>query len=257
MDSNQIAVASPGNQPNPVPDNRSCARCGRPAAPPSHVAMILDGNRRWARMWGRRPVDGHREGAARLFDTVQWCDEAGVGTLTLWVLSVCNLARPAEELSGLMPLIVEVIDGLAARRRWPIRHLGQADLLPVDLQTSLRRAVVHTDGIEGMAVNMAVGYDGRSEIAAAIRLLADRQDLRAMAPADIEHALSQHLYTRGQPDPDLIIRTSGEQRLSGFMLWQSANSELYFSDVLWPQFTREDLQKALDSYASRERRYGM
>lgn len=169
MDANQIAVISQ----TPLLDREQGDGCrtlfDRPGKVPAHVAMILDGNRRWARMCGQEPVAGCREGAARLFDTVQWCEQAGVGTLTLWVLSVCNLARPAEELDGLLPLIVEVVDGLAARRRWRIRHLGEADLLSSELQASLRRAATNTERIEGMrstwpsAMTVAARSSRRSE----------------------------------------------------------------------------------------------
>ncbi|GAB2684856.1 polyprenyl diphosphate synthase [Nocardia thraciensis] len=228
---------------------------------PRHLAMILDGNRRWAAARGLDPVDGHREGAERLFETVGWSEQAGVQTLTLWVLSADNLHRPAEEVDGLLPLIAEVVDTLAARQRWHVRHLGRIELLPQFLRESLHHADSATRYLEArMTVNMAVAYDGRREIIDAVRAVLS--ELMANPPQSgvpedgWDRRLSEHLYTRGQDDPDLIIRTSGEQRLSGFMPWQAAHAEFYFCPIPWPAFTRSHFHDALRSYTTRHRRYG-
>ncbi|MGK5546307.1 polyprenyl diphosphate synthase [Streptomyces sp. URMC 127] len=226
---------------------------------PRHVAVIMDGNRRWARTRGLEPVDGHREGALRLGEVCEWAAEAGVDTLTLWVLSTDNLKRPAGELAGLLPLIGETIERLAARGRWPVKPIGDFSVLPGHLRASMERARAVSRTAPGMTVNIAIAYDGRREIAHAMRQIL----LTGVAPPadgdpvdDWQLLIAQHLYTRDQPDPDLIIRTSGEQRLSGFLLWQAAVSEYYFCDAPWPAFTRDDFRSALDSYASRHRRYG-
>jgi short-chain Z-isoprenyl diphosphate synthase len=226
---------------------------------PDHLGIILDGNRRWAAARDLKPIDGHREGARRLFEAVQWSEAAGVGTLTLWVLSADNLHRSASELAELLPLIEQTIDQLAAAGRWRINHLGRPRILPPGLRDSLRRAANATQALEGMTVNMAVGYDGRKEIVDAVtEAVADHlpaaRDQREVL--DWEQLITDRLYTCGQKDPDLIIRTSGEQRLSGFMLWQCAWSELYFCNVPWPAFTHAHLQSALESFAARQRRFG-
>jgi short-chain Z-isoprenyl diphosphate synthase len=219
--------------------------------------MVLDGNRRWAAAHGLGPVDGHREGAQRLYEAVEWAEGAGIEVLTLWVLSSDNLRRPATELNGLLPLIADVVDGLAARHRWRIRHLGRTDILPTRLRESLHRARLRTADLPTMTVNMAVGYDGRREIAEAVRQVVNENVPRTeVDSADWEALIGARLDTSGQPDPDLIIRTSGEQRLSGFLLWQCVWSELYFCDAPWPAFTREHFESALTSYATRQRRFG-
>ncbi|MFF4223293.1 polyprenyl diphosphate synthase [Streptomyces abikoensis] len=228
---------------------------------PQHVGIIMDGNRRWARARGLDAVEGYREGARRLREVCEWAEQAGLTALTLWGLSTDNLKRPDQELSGLLPLIGETIEELAALRRWPVNPIGDLMALPAHLRVAMERARDASHRAPGMTVNVAVAYDGRREIAHAVR-----QILCAgtMPPADADdpagnwqHLIAEHLYTRNQPDPDLIIRTSGEQRLSGFLLWQTAASEFYFCDVPWPSFTRDDFDLALDSYASRHRRYGL
>lgn len=231
---------------------------------PQHVAVLADGNRRWARLNapGEPLVVGYRAGAAKLEQFVEWCDEVGLSVITLWVLSTDNLDRATdEELQPLLGVISDLVERLAATQRWRVQAVGALDLLPTDCADSLRRHADSTSGVSGMHVNVAVSYGGRHELRDAVRSLL--QD-RAAAGATLDDVattleideISEHLYTKGQPDPDLIIRTSGEQRLSGFLLWQSAHSEYYFCEALWPDFRKVDFMRALRSYAQRERRYG-
>jgi short-chain Z-isoprenyl diphosphate synthase len=232
-----------------------------PEQVPHHVGVILDGNRRWARALGTSTRSGHRAGADKIAALLEWCDEAGVQLVTLWLLSTENLSRPERELTPLLEIIEEVVTDLAACDRWRINPVGSLDLLPHRTAEVLKSTAAKTRAVDGLMVNVAVGYGGRQEIADAVRSLlteaAERgtsmEELsRSLAAADI----SEHLYTKGQPDPDLVIRTSGEQRLSGFMLWQSAHSEYYFCEAYWPDFRRVDFLRALRSYAQRHRRYG-
>ena len=246
-----------------VYERRLAARLvGKPH--PRHVGVIVDGNRRWAREMGYvDPNDGHRVGAAKIEELLRWCDEAGVEVVTLWLLSTDNVSRPADELEPLLRIIENLAADLAADGNpWRLHTVGALDLLPAHTTAALKAAEERTaDRTGGAQVNMAVGYGGRREIADAVRSLL-HEHAKAGTPIeelaeilDVDH-ISEHLYTKGQPDPDLLIRTSGEQRLSGFMLWQSAHSEFYFCDAYWPGFRRVDFLRALRSYASRQRRYG-
>lgn len=209
------------------------------------------------------PNDGHRVGARRIQDLLGWCDDAGIGHVTLYLLSTDNLSRPAVELDPLLRIIENLVGDLAtAGNPWRLRTVGALDVLPAHTATALKAAAEQTVGRSaGAQVNMAVGYGGRREIADAVRSLLQEHaraggTLEELAEVlDVDH-IAEHLYTRGQPDPDLIIRTSGEQRLSGFLLWQSAYSEFYFCDANWPDFRRVDFLRALRSYATRQRRYG-
>ncbi|GIJ19587.1 isoprenyl transferase [Micromonospora lutea] len=236
---------------------------GRPV--PRHVGVMCDGNRRWAREMGFvDPNDGHRMGAERIKELLRWCDAAGVGHVTLWLLSTDNLSRPAAELDPLLQIIEDLTTELAAEANpWRLRMVGALDVLPTRLATALKAAEERTRDRAGSAqVNIAVGYGGRREIADAVRSLllehaANGGTLEELAGSLDVDDISEHLYTRGLPDPDLIIRTSGEQRLSGFMLWQSAHSEFYFCELNWPDFRRVDFLRALRSYATRQRRYGV
>jgi short-chain Z-isoprenyl diphosphate synthase len=234
---------------------------GRPR--PKHVAIMLDGNRRWARAMGLADVNhGHRVGASKIGDVLGWCAEAGVQHVTLFLLSTDNLSRPSKELDPLLRIIEGVAEELSADGQpWRITAMGALDLLPAETAAALKTAEERTVDRTGMRVNVAVGYGGRREIADAVRSLL-QQHVEAGTPLedvaemlDVEH-IAAHLYTKGQPDPDLVIRTSGEQRLSGFLLWQSANSEFYFCDALWPDFRKVDFLRALRDYAERQRRFG-
>ena len=228
---------------------------------PHHVGVMLDGNRRWARAVGQDTAHGHRAGAANIEPLLGWCDEVGIEVVTLWLLSTDNLNRPAGELDNLLEIIEEAVDSLADQRRWRLHPVGALDLLPARTAERLKAAEEATRDVDGMLVNVAVGYGGRREIADAVRsLLAEHASrgtsLEELATSiDVEH-IADHLYTKGQPDPDLVIRTSGEQRLGGFLLWQSAKSEFYFCEAYWPDFRRVDFLRAIRAYAQRERRFG-
>ena len=228
---------------------------------PQHIGAIVDGNRRWARGAGAEVRGGYQAGADRISAFLGWCDELDVEVVTLWLLSTDNLERPPEELAGLLSVIEELVDALAAQRRWRIQVLGALDLLPAATVTRLKAAADSTRDVEGMTVNAAVGYGGRHELADAVRALLHEHaskgtTIEELAELlDVEH-IADHLYTKGQPDPDLVIRTSGEQRLGGFLLWQSVHSEFYFCEALWPDFRRVDFLRAIRSYAARERRFG-
>jgi short-chain Z-isoprenyl diphosphate synthase len=233
---------------------------GRPR--PRHVGVIIDGNRRWARAASADVSHGHRRGAAKISDLLEWCTQAGVEVVTLWLLSTDNFSRPRDELTALLKIIEGVADDLSAPQRpWQISVVGALDVLPPETAAVLKAAAERTTGRTGPVVNMAVGYGGRREIADAVRsLLLEHAEagtaIEELAEIlDVDH-IADHLYTRGQPDPDLVIRTSGEQRLSGFLLWQSAHSEFYFCDALWPDFRKVDFLRALRAYAARHRRYG-
>ena len=228
---------------------------------PRHVGVILDGNRRWARASGESKVGGYQAGADKVFELLGWCEEIGVEHVTLWLLSSDNLNRPAEELEPLYSVIEGIVHELASRARWRVQPMGALDLLPDHTSRVLKESGDTTSGVDGMHVNVAVGYGGRREIADAVRSLLQDHAARGTTieelaeVLDVEH-IAEHLYTRGQPDPDLVIRTSGEQRLSGFLLWQSAHSEFYFCEAYWPDFRRVDFLRALRSYAARHRRFG-
>jgi short-chain Z-isoprenyl diphosphate synthase len=228
---------------------------------PRHVGVMLDGNRRWARAVGADIAQGHRAGAANIEPLLGWCEEVGIEHVTLWLLSTDNLNRPAAELNSLLGIIEEAVGALADQRRWRLNPVGALDLLPLGTAEKLKAAAESTRDVDGILVNIAVGYGGRREIADAVRSLLHEQASRGMTleelaeVIDVEH-IAEHLYTRGQPDPDLVIRTSGEQRLGGFLLWQSTHSEFYFCEAYWPDFRRVDFLRAIRAYAMRERRFG-
>nr|WP_206325385.1 MULTISPECIES: isoprenyl transferase [unclassified Streptomyces] len=228
---------------------------------PKHIGVILDGNRRWAKASGGTPEQGHKAGADKIRELLGWCGETDVEVVTLWMLSTDNLNRPEAQLVPLLGIIEDAVKALASDGRWRVHHVGTMDLLPGRTQTVLKEAEEATRTNPGILVNVAVGYGGRQEIADAVRsLLLDHAErgtgFEELAETVSIDLISEHLYTRGQPDPDLVIRTSGEQRLSGFMLWQSAHSEYYFCEVHWPAFRKVDFLRALRDYAARHRRYG-
>ncbi|GAA1438530.1 isoprenyl transferase [Leifsonia poae] len=232
-------------------------------AMPRHVAMIIDGNRRWARQLGLKTVaHGHRAGAAKMREFLEWCDDLGISVVTLYLLSSDNLTnRNSDELTALMEIIAELADDLSRFRDWRVQHVGSTAGLPEHLVTSLAEAEKRTATKTGMHVNLAIGYGGRTEITDAMRSIvaaheADGGSLDTLAELLTPDMIGEHLYTGGQPDPDLVIRTSGEQRLSDFMLWQSAHSEFYFVEALGPDLREVDFLRAVRDYSRRQRRYG-
>jgi short-chain Z-isoprenyl diphosphate synthase len=232
-----------------------------PQSIPRHVGVMCDGNRRWARSAGLADVSsGHQAGADKIFEVLQWCRQTGVEVVTLWLLSTDNLTRPATELEPLLRIIEDTVRELVAQN-WHVNPMGALDMLPAGTAQVLKDAAEATSGQTGLLVNVAVCYGGRREIADAVRSLLQDHATRGTTIEelaeilDVEH-IAEHLYTAGQPDPDLVIRTSGEQRLGGFLLWQSAHSEFYFCDAYWPAFRRVDFLRALRSYAARHRRFG-
>jgi len=230
---------------------------------PRHVAVMCDGNRRWARENGFADVShGHRMGARKIAELLRWCDAAGIEMATIYLLSTENLRREPEELDTLLEIITEVVEEISGPgKNWSVKIVGTLDLLPEDQARRLRDAAEGTRGRTGTHVNVAVGYGGRQEIADAVQSLLRDKLAEGLTGDDLVKAMSVegidgHLYTSGQPDPDLVIRTSGEQRLSGFLLWQSAYSEIWFTEAYWPEFRRVDFLRALRDYAARHRRFG-
>ncbi|MEI6220874.1 MAG: isoprenyl transferase [Actinomycetes bacterium] len=229
---------------------------------PRHVGVILDGNRRWAKSnFGANPEEGHRAGANKIIELLTWCEEADVSIITLWLLSTDNLNRDPEELESLLKIIATAVDHLDELGRWEIKPLGALELLPEWLHLKLKDVEARSKGRTKTVVNVAIGYGGRHEIVDAVREFMKDGIREGKSANEIADALSidevsKHLYTAGTPDPELVIRTSGEQRLSGFLLWQSAHSEFYFCEAYWPDFRRVDFLRALRAYAQRHRRFG-
>jgi short-chain Z-isoprenyl diphosphate synthase len=230
---------------------------------PRHVAMIIDGNRRWARLRElESAAHGHRAGAAKYQEFLKWCDDLGISVATLYLLSTDNLtSRTPEELGTLFEIIAELSDDLSHFRDWRVQHVGSDDGLPPALVAALKAAEARTKANTGLHINLAVGYGGRREIADAMRSIVKQHqseggELDALAEILTPELIGEHLYTGGQPDPDLVIRTSGEQRLSDFMLWQSAHSEFYFVEALGPDLREVDFLRALRDFSRRQRRFG-
>jgi short-chain Z-isoprenyl diphosphate synthase len=228
---------------------------------PGHIGVMCDGNRRWARAFGAEVAGGYLAGADKIEEFLGWCDQLNINLVTLWLLSTDNLGRPAEEVGPLLDVIEDLVDELASKGRWRVHPVGALDMLPATTMMRLKAAAERTAEIEGMTVNIAVAYGGRRELADAVRSMLIEHAQRGTTieelaeVIDMEH-IAEHLYTKGQPDPDLVIRTSGEQRMSGFLLWQSAHSEFYFCEALWPDFRRTDFLRAIRDYAARNRRFG-
>ncbi|GCE36528.1 (2Z,6E)-farnesyl diphosphate synthase [Rhodococcus sp. T7] len=231
---------------------------------PRHIAVMCDGNRRWARENGFEDVShGHRMGALKISEMLGWCDAAGIEMATIYLLSTENLRRDPEELDTLLEIITDVVEEISGPdKNWSVKIVGALDLLPAEQSRRLRDAAAGTEGRTGTHVNVAIGYGGRQEIADAVQSLLSEKLLAGLAGDELVKSITidgidGHLYTSGQPDPDLVIRTSGEQRLSGFLLWQSAYSEIWFTEAYWPEFRRVDFLRALRDYAARHRRFGV
>jgi len=233
---------------------------------PEHVAIILDGNRRWARMHGLEPWMGHKAGARKVEDFLKWCLDLGIRTITLYAFSTENFGRPSREVVELMRLfrekLVELKDSDMVRdHEVRVKVIGRLDLLPKDIRELAREVEEATEHYNRHFLNIALAYGGRAEIVDAVREIAKDVAEGRLRPEEVDEELfERYLYTGYLPpalrDPDLIIRTSGEERLSGFLLWQSAYSELCFLDVYWPEFRRIDLLRAIRTYQSRQRRFG-
>jgi short-chain Z-isoprenyl diphosphate synthase len=229
---------------------------------PAHVGVILDGNRRWAAEMGSSSAQGHRAGGEKITEFLGWCEELDVKVVTLWMLSTDNLLRDPSELEALLEIIEETVTDLGNSGRWQIHPVGALELLPARTTDLLNKTKTATENISGMLVNVAIGYGGRQEVVDAVRSFLVEESAagktldEVASRIEIEH-IAAHLYTKGQPDPDLVIRTSGEQRLSGFLLWQSAHSEFYFCEAYWPNFRHIDFLRAVRSYAARNRRFGI
>jgi len=220
---------------------------------PSHIAIIMDGNGRWAQQRSLPRVAGHKEGVPAVRTTVETCAQLGIGALTLYAFSVENWKRPRLEVDTLWRLLrVYLRSELALMMRHDIRFtaIGRLEELPAQVRADLEDVTRKTSGNRGLRLNLAINYGGRAELVDAVKsLIQDEVEVT-------EQAISARLYTAGQPDPDLLIRTSGEMRISNFLLWQIAYAELYVTETLWPDFTRAELLRAILDYQKRDRRYG-
>jgi short-chain Z-isoprenyl diphosphate synthase len=230
---------------------------------PKHIAVMLDGNRRWAdKKNGSTAKAGHTAGAQKIFDFLSWCDQLEIPVVTLYLLSTDNLKKRASaELTDLLQILEQLAKEMVRRGKWKLRLMGDRTSLPANFLGSLEKCEQDSEQTLGATVNLAIGYGGRQEITDAMRSIlrasaSAGDDLEKLAGSLTPELIARHLYTSNQPDPDLIIRTSGEQRLSGFLLWQSSNSELYFEEALWPDFRRVDFLRAVRAFARRQRRFG-
>jgi undecaprenyl diphosphate synthase len=228
---------------------------------PKHVAIIMDGNGRWAAARGLPRIKGHEAGAESVSEIVRDCRERGIGALTLYSFSTENWKRPSAEVGALMGLLERY---LAAEKREILDNgirlnaIGQIDRLPAHVRLPLQLLMKDSSRNSAMTLTLALSYGGRREIVDAVQAIAKKVRRRELVPEEIdESTIAAHLYTGTLPDPDLLIRTSGEMRISNFLLWQLAYTEIYVTDVLWPDFRRPQLQAALEAYARRERRYGL
>lgn len=234
----------------------------RKGSMPTHVGLILDGNRRWAREMGFETSVGHKYGFEKLKSVLRWCWELGIHVVTVYALSVENLQRDPKEVEELMALLskgfTEVLEDREIHaNRVQIRAIGRLELLSEDLRKTINRAEDATKGYDANTIYIAVAYGGRAEILDASKKVVKEVIDGKLKLEDItEETFSRQLYTAGEPDPDLVIRTSGEERLSGFLLWQSAYSEFCFIDVYWPEMRRIDLLRALRTFQRRKRNYG-
>ncbi len=224
---------------------------------PRHIAIIMDGNGRWARSRGLPRLAGHRAGTENLRRIIEACIEFGIQYLTIYAFSTENWGRPQEEVQGLLRIFESVIDRELQElhdQGVQVRHIGRLDKLKPSFREKVLRAIEYTRENNTLILNVAFNYGGRDEIVSAIQgMIRD-----GVKPEEVNNELvSRYLFTAGVPDPDLIIRTSGEQRGSNFLIWQSAYSEWYFPATYWPDFDKEELRKALEEYSHRERRYGL
>ena len=227
---------------------------------PVHIAIVMDGNGRWARARGLARTEGHKAAETSIHEAVSWCGEKGVGFLTLFAFSTENWSRPAAEVTLIMSLLRSFISRNLPelqRENVRIRASGRIEALPAKALADLRGAIEATQGNTGLQLILALNYGGRAELADAARRIAAEAASGSLDPASVdEAAVAARLYLPDVPDPDLVIRTSGEKRISNFLLWQSAYSEFHFPEVLWPDFRKEHLDEALKVFSSRRRRFG-
>ena len=240
----------------PAPGIKAAVGQPKPAGVPRHVAIIMDGNGRWARQRGLPRLDGHREGVDAIPRALDLMIDRGVEYLTLYAFSTENWMRPSEEVTGIIELFQEALEqegNLLMEKKVRVFHIGQTERLSPELCQSIERIKSQTAGNTGLVLNLAFDYGGRQEILAAVQQLIRE----GVAAEEVDEKLfSRQLFTAHCPDPDLIIRTGGELRISNFLLWQSAYSEYYHTDTLWPDLSAAELGKALDSFGRRQRRFG-
>jgi tritrans,polycis-undecaprenyl-diphosphate synthase [geranylgeranyl-diphosphate specific] len=229
---------------------------------PSHIGIIMDGNRRAASLLRMLPWEGHRLGADKVDDVIEWCIDLGVNVATLYAFSTENFRRPPDELDSLFDLFEEYLNDVADNerihnKRVRIKAIGKTELFPEKVRIAIENAEESTKAYDNFLLQLALGYGGREEVLHAVRNIATDVRSGKIDPKEItEETISRRLYTNGSPDPQLIIRTSGEERISNFLLWQSAYSELYFCEIYWPLFRRIDFLRAIRTYQHRGRRLG-
>jgi undecaprenyl diphosphate synthase len=228
---------------------------------PAHVAIIMDGNGRWAKGKGKLRVFGHHNGVLSVRDVVEGAGEIGIKYLTLYTFSSENWNRPKFEVTAIMELLISTINKEIKKlmeNNVRLNTIGETEMLPEKCRTELQNAINKTSGNTGLVLTLALSYSSRREIVNAAKAIAKKVEAGVLRADDIdEDVFSQHLHTSDMPDPELLIRTSGEYRISNYLLWQIAYAELYFTDKLWPDFRREDLFEAILDYQKRERRFGM
>ena len=229
---------------------------------PMHLAIIMDGNRRWAEAFGKKGIEGHKEGKSKLEEVMEWCREVGIKVLTVYAFSTENVRRDEEEVEALMELFIQSFRELAKdervhRYKIRVRVIGDRSMLPEQVLEAIKEAEDATKDYDSYFFNLAVAYGGREEIVEALKKIASDVRDGVVDIEDInEELVSKYMYTADLPDPDLILRTSGEIRISNFLLWQLAYSELYFADVYWPGFRKIDFLRAIRTYQMRKRRFG-
>ena len=231
---------------------------------PKHVAIIMDGNRRYSKMQGNlNAIEGHKRGVDTLENVLEWCIDLGINIVTVYAFSTENFNRPPHEVEGLMNLFVTNFKRLVDhekihRNEVKVKVVGRTDLIPESVREAIKEAEDATAKYDKRLFNIAIGYDGRMEIIDSIKKIINQVQAGEITVDDVDEDLvSKNLYTEGLADPNLIIRTSGEERLSGFLLWQSSYSELYFCETLWPELRKVDFVRAIRSYQERERRFGV
>jgi undecaprenyl diphosphate synthase len=228
---------------------------------PQHIAIIMDGNGRWAEKKGLNRIDGHKKGIESAREIVKECRRIGVKILTLYTFSLENWRRPKNEVDALMELLKEYLMielNELVENNIRLNAIGSLEFLPSGVVEVLEKVIKETEKNDGMILNLALSYGGRKEIIEAIKKLFNDYERGLINVSDItEKEFSRYLFTKNLPDPDLLIRTSGEYRISNFLLWQMAYSEIYFTETLWPDFAKEELIKAIIEYQARERRFGL